>query len=154
MKPYEKLQQYWNLSSAEVSENGATEADVAALEQRYDVRLPADFRDYLVHSCPKDETAGVDWPTSWWQLDRIRNIPDEYEHPIADDVIARDAEKYIFFADFAIWCWAWAICCNDGENHGRIAIISGQEQFVAESFAQFVELYIEDGGGSKRLAAS
>ena len=59
-------------------------------------------------------------------------------------MIAKDAAKYLFFADYAIWCWAWAIACGEDENHGRVVVISGQDRFVANSFAQFVDLYIEN----------
>jgi hypothetical protein len=56
--------------------------------------------------------------TTWWSLDRIKNIVDEYPDKINDETIGRDAAKYLFFADYSIWCWAWAITCGDDENRG------------------------------------
>jgi hypothetical protein len=82
--------------------------------------------------------------TTWWSLDRIKNVANEYEHPIRNAVIARDAAKYLFFADYSIWCWAWAIACGDDENWGRVVVISGNDRIVADSFAQFVDRYIDD----------
>jgi hypothetical protein len=77
------------------------------LAQRYGVRLPDDFRDYLVHSGPANDFGFDQNFTTWWSPARIRNIVEEYEHPIRNEVIATDAAKYLFFADHAIWCWAW-----------------------------------------------
>jgi hypothetical protein len=79
-------------------------------------------------------------------LDRIKNIVDEYPHKVTYETIARDASKYLFFADYCIWCWAWAIACGDDENSGRVVVISGRDRFVADSFAQFADLYISDPG--------
>jgi hypothetical protein len=60
-------------------------------------------------------------------------------------LVARDASKYLFFADYMIWCWAWAIACGDGEHRGRVAVINGvSDRFVADSFGQFVDRYILD----------
>jgi hypothetical protein len=161
MKPYEKLQRYWRETDADMGEIETSCPQVEALEKRYGICLPEDFRDYLLHSCPKDEFSNWDDGTSWWSFDRIKNIPEELAHiadfsvggetKITDEVIARDAAKYIFFADYAIWCMAWAICCDGGPDRGRVAVISGQDRFVADDFAQFVEMYIEDKGPMKRL---
>jgi hypothetical protein len=43
-----------------------------------------------------------------------------------------------------LWCWAWAVCCSEGPNRGRIAVISDPSGFVAENFLEFVERYLRD----------
>ena len=63
---------------------------------------------------------------------------------ITDATIVRDAAKFIVFADYGIWCFAWAIDCGEDENRGRVVVISGQDRFVADSFAEFVDRFIED----------
>ena len=152
MKPYEKLQRYWRETNSEIGTVETSQPQVEALEARYSLRLPKDFKDYLLHSSPKDEMAGLDWPTSWWHFDRLRNIPEEYEHEIGNEIVAHDAAKCIFFADYAIWCSAWAICCVEGENRGKVAVIGGNpDRFVADNFAHFVEMYIEGKGASRKL---
>ena len=143
MKPYEKLQRYWRDTNAGVDTVALSEQQLEGLERKYRVRLPDDFRDYLRYSCPGNEN----WDDNlicWWPLDRIKNIVDEFQHKITDETIARDAVMYIFFADYCIWCWAWAIACGDDENRGRVACISGRDRFVADSFAEFVDLLIRD----------
>ena len=118
---------------------------VDRLEARYGIRLPDDFRDYLLHACPKDESENMDDEgTAWWPLDRLLNIPDEYPHTITDPVIAKNAAKYSFFADYLIWSWAWAIDCSEDKDRGRVAVIGGPDQFVANSFTEFVDRYVED----------
>ena len=83
--------------------------------------------------------------TAWWPLQRLKNIPDEYPHTVTDPTIAKNAPRYIFFADYMIWCWAWAIDCGDGKDRGRVAVIGGSpDRFVADSFAEFVDRYVED----------
>ena len=106
LKPYQKLQRYWRDTKAGISTVQLNPESVADLEKRYDIRLPDDFRDYLLHSCPKDGSA-YDYETTWWELDRLKNIPDEYPYAITVPAISENAAKYLFFADHAIWCWAW-----------------------------------------------
>jgi hypothetical protein len=144
VKPYQKLQRHWTDTKAGITTAPLSEEAISGLEQKYGIRLPDDFRDYLVHSCPTD-----DWPSDnnmicWWPLACIKNIVDECERRITNDTIARDAARYLFFADYSIWCWAWAIACGDDANRGRVAVISGNDVFVADSFAQFVDAYIDD----------
>ena len=122
-----------------------SQESVDRVEARYGIRFPDDFRDYLLHSCPKDDFENADDEyTAWWPLDRLKNIPDEYPHTITDPMIGKNAAKYIFFADYSIWCWAWAINCSDDKNRGRVAVIGGPDFFVADSFDEFVDRYIED----------
>src|SRR5215475_7382671 len=142
VKPYEKLGRYWG--DSEISTASRCEQIVDGLERKYGVQLPDGFRDYLIHSSPTNDFAFDQNFTTWWSLDRIRNIVEEYEHPIRNEVIARDAARYLLFADYSIWCWAWAIACGDDENRGRVAVISGDDRFVADSFSEFVDRYIND----------
>jgi hypothetical protein len=142
LKSYEKLKRYWIDTGVGVDTVALSEQQLDGLERKYGIRLPDDFRDYLLYSCP----VGENWDDNfvgWWPLDRIKNIVDEYPHKVTDE-IARDAAKYLFFADYSIWCWAWAIACGDDENRGRVACISGRDRFVADSFAEFVDLFIQD----------
>jgi hypothetical protein len=123
------------------------ERRVAELEQRYGISIPEDFRLYLLNAAPSgyymDEIG-----TAWWTLADIRNIPDECSEDMLDDqrnpAVVAEQKRYLVFADFLIWCYAWAICCSDGEHRGKIALIGAGDPFVAESFAHFVELELND----------
>jgi hypothetical protein len=143
LRAYRKLQRHWRKTRARIGTVALSSQAIRDLERRYDIKLPDDFRDFLLNSCPRDSDFDSD-NIIWWPLDRIKNIVDEYPHKITDETIASNAAKYLFFADYCIWCWAWAIACGDDENRGRVVVISGQDRFVADSFAQFVDLYIDD----------
>ena len=44
-----------------------------------------------------------------------------------------------------IWSWAWAICCEEGGDRGKVALIGGApDRIVVSSFTEFVKAYIED----------
>jgi hypothetical protein len=144
MEPYEKLQRYWTESNAPVQSCTHSEAAVAALETKYDIRIPKDFRAYLLNCCPERECDMDEALFGWWGLDRIRNIPDEYPHDLKNPLIVANSGKYLFFADYCMWCWAWAIACGDDENRGRIVVIGGDDTFISNSFAEFVDSLIAD----------
>lgn len=145
LRPYQKLHRHWRTTEARVVTAEQSEAQVSAIEERSGFQLPKDFREYLIRGSPTtDDNIDAD-NTTWWTLAWIKNIPEEYKHEISDPEIAASAGTYLFFADYSIWCWAWAIACGDDENHGRIALIGGlPDRFVAESFDEFVSLYVKD----------
>jgi hypothetical protein len=123
------------------------EAYVGALESRYGIRIPDDFRRYLLHVAPSAEATDEE-VTAWWGLGRIRSVPEEYQHEISNSAIATEAGAYLIFADYLVWCWAWAVCCSEGPNRGRVALIGGDpDGFVADSFSEFVERYLRDPAG-------
>ncbi|WP_173202848.1 SMI1/KNR4 family protein [Sphingopyxis sp. BSNA05] len=115
----EKLQLRWSASDQR-QYSGAHKTSVKLLENKYSITLPKDFREYLLKTVPASGTDLMDDDYfDWWPIDRIKNIPDEYEHSIGNPEIANSGSKYLFFADYLIWCWAWAICCDDGPNYGK-----------------------------------
>jgi cell wall assembly regulator SMI1 len=118
-------------------------AEIEALEARYGVSLPDDFREYLLGAQPAEENFDAEM-TTWWPITRIRNIPEEYKHKIRNRTVAASVSQYLFFADHSIWCWAWAIACTDDENRGKIVVIGDKDPFVATSFTDFVRRYIND----------
>lgn len=140
--PYERLLAHWAaLSYPRVIAHG--EREVASLEAHYGLVLPTDFRAYLLHACSTlDDGGQMDEWNAWWGLERIRSILEECDDqsPMS---LAADPHKTLIFADHLIWCWAWAVCCDGGQNHGRIMVI-GPDRWVADSFAEFVDRYVAD----------
>ncbi|MDZ7283651.1 hypothetical protein N4G62_16610 [Sphingomonas sanguinis] len=115
---------------------------IDALERHYAIHIPAEFRAYLAHAAPR-ETFMDDYGTQWWSLDSIRSLADECPDgspgPGLPAITAQE-DRYLVFADYLMWCCAWAICCADGPDYGRIALIGGgAEGFVAKDFRTFVE---------------
>lgn len=147
MKAHEKLLASWRAEHPpydRVLTHG--DAEVAALEVRYGVHLPPDFRDYLLNACSTADDGGLmdDQNSAWWGLDRLRSVSEEYEYPLTDDELVPERDTAIFFADHMSWAMAWAICCRAGPNYGRIFVCSDVDRFVADSFSIFVEQYLAD----------
>ncbi len=127
----------------------ATEPDAGSradeIERRYSLVLPEDFREYLLHASPRE----FHWDfqgTQWWPAGEIKNLVDECpDWPPGHPEVDEERDKYLVFADYLVWCYAWAICCSEGANRGKIAIIGGMpETFVAGSFREFLRLELAD----------
>lgn len=152
MAPYQTLQAWWSRTAAEIETKAAPEPVIAALETRYGVVLPSDFRQYLRHSVPTAENWDAE-QGNWWPIECIKNIPEEYEHPVSDPV-ARSSAKHLVFLDYSIWSWAWAISCAD-ETYGKVALIGGlPDGYVADSFAEFVDRYTTDWASVSKVPKS
>lgn len=126
---------------------------VARLEERYFILIPDDFRRYLLNVAPLADVVD-DEMTTWWSLDRVTSLPDGLAEvsilppkPSGNPDIAAEEDAYLLFADYMIWCWGWAVCCSNGPNRGRVAMIGDREGFVADSFDEFVRRYLLDPGG-------
>jgi hypothetical protein len=138
-----KLSTWWQAQGDHSLAAKPQEETVREIEQRYGVELPEDFRTYLLQSAPQDFFVDAQ-NMEWWAPGKIKNIPDEYEHPLRNSVIAARARFCLFFADFFIWAHAYAICCDRSEYRGKIAIIGGHDRFVSTNFTEFVDTYITD----------
>lgn len=141
----------WLKATSEIDCHPASVAEVAALERRYGVLLPEDFRTYLLEALPACGGNMDDAMTTWWEIDLIKNIPDEYAnsqygpHQWRNAEVAAEQDVYLFFADYCIWCAAWAINCGKGVNRGRIVLIDGvKDDFVADSFSEFVGFHLDN----------
>lgn len=144
---YAALGTHWSSTDPHLYRPNAIAADVDALEARYALRLPDDFRAYLRHAVPA-ETFMDDFGTQWWGLSDIKPLSEECLDWTTDQIgreIAREGNRYLVFSDYLLWCYAWAICCSDGPNRGRIALIGGgRDAFVAEDFRSFMRLALVD----------
>ncbi|HEX8624795.1 MAG TPA: hypothetical protein VF782_06920 [Allosphingosinicella sp.] len=118
------------------------------LEQRYGTSLPDDFKAYLTDSAPES-----DWMDNnglvWWAPERIKNLPDERgtltPPEQVNPEIEAEAGRYLVFADYLDWCYAYAVCCSDGPNRGKVALIGvSPDRLAAGSFSRFVELAESD----------
>lgn len=142
---WKKLQLRWSNSPDGRQYGGAHRTSVENLEKRYSISIPLDFREYLLTAVPGSGTGLMDDDyVDWWPIERIKNIPDEYEHEINNPEIAASASKCLFFADYLVWCWAWAICCDSGPHYRKVVVIGGNERFVADSFDAFVDMALTD----------
>jgi hypothetical protein len=147
LKPaHELLQEWWAKTSSAVTIKGSPECTVNAIESRYNVRFPENFRTFLLRAAPADD-AWDDNDVYWWDATRLKNFPDETDWAPTNLRFAKYQDQYIFFADHLIWCGAWAINCGDNEDRGYVYWFSSGEHLAARSFTEFVQLYTNNFGG-------
>ena len=141
---HQTLTQFWRTIGADINFGETSLKELSDLEEKYTIKLPHEFREYLRWACPKDVDQSDPELTTWWELERINSLEEELSGSNClekNPEIKNDAGQYIVFIDYMILCWAWAICCKPGKNYGRILQISAQNEFVANSFEEFVQSY-------------
>jgi hypothetical protein len=143
MDAHIKLKNWWAQTGADIATWRATPEAIDPIARRYDLTLPQDFHRYLAAASPTADNWD-DEMGNWWPVGRIKNIPDEYEH-VLPSFIPNEGRKFLFFLDHCIWCWAWAISCEQDATFGKVALIGGpEERFVADTFSEFVDRYTSD----------
>ena len=140
------LQRLWVGEKPRLSSGGA--AAVQAIEGRYGLSMPRDFAAYLGEAAPAGDWTD-DRGFTWWDTGRIRSLEEECgsDTPAAQRNAEIEAEPgaYLVFADFLYWCYAYAICCSEGPNRGRVALVgAAPDRFVAWSFTEFVNLAAQE----------
>lgn len=138
------LSSRWKATGDEPAKASPGDTAIQEIERRYHVTLPKDFRSYLLEIAPRDHFTDDEMVT-WWSPSKIKNIPDKISSRICNPVVAAEAEAYLFFADFLIWSSAWAICCCDGLDYGKVVSVDGvNDHFVATSFTAFAKAYVAE----------
>ena len=132
------------------TEAGQGSVTAIALENRYQIRMPDDFRAYVVRSAPR-----TDWMHEsgiiLWQPDRLQSLidvcgPATAEHRGSNKAIEVESGQYVVFADYLDWCgYGYAICCSESEHRGKVGMVgSSGDHFVADNFCHFLSLMAED----------
>ena len=121
------------------------ETEVRALEARFGLTMPASFRTYLLVACSTFDDGGeMDASdNAWWGLDRLVAVREGYDHDLRNTALTKEAPTSLIFADHMVWCMAWAICCGQGQNYGRVFVINEPARFVADDFANVVAEYVK-----------
>ena len=94
---------------------------------------------------------GNEWDdegTRWFPLADIKTVREECGDWEGESAL--DSSNLIVFADYMIWCYAWAIDCSETDDRGKIALITGDDHYVADSFDAFLERYLHDDGDLHR----
>jgi hypothetical protein len=121
----------------------ASEADIAYFEHKNGIRLPSEFRQYLL------EAAGIGIDTDtffFYGIDQLRLWADEkvsirtHAHP------STDPRHFIIFGDYLQWCYAYVIrVAGPTELIGEV-IHAGMssDSTICKSFRAFIDLYLID----------
>lgn len=146
--PHNKLISHWKSQNLRIAPGNPVES-VCEFESRNSVTLPADFRDYFLNVDGMVQSGGDDCDQggfSFWPLARLRSVPEECaQHRLAAPGI-ESPDEYFVFADYLQWSWAYAIRLTSGPLEANPVIHVGtlRPRVVADSFSQFVDLYLRD----------
>jgi hypothetical protein len=146
--PASKLINHWRSHNLAIAA-GNSEQNVRHFEFRNGVILPPDLREYFLSVDGMVQAGGQDCDPagfSFWSLARVRNVVKECAEQSVDIPDVQDQDKYFVFADYLQWSWAYAIHLGDRLSVPNPIIHVGAPamQVVAGSFAEFVELYLQD----------
>ena len=136
----ETLKQFWLLQGIKLR-RGATEKEFAAFELKYNIRLPADLREYLA------TVDGFDGSEHWMTdnevitflgLDEMKPLSEYWSPDVAD------ANNYFVFADYSLAAHVYAIrLSSDSSDSNDVVVVYDRPKKVARSFSEFVIGYLE-----------
>ncbi len=133
-KLFVALRAHWAANEVEAA-SPATPSNVAAFEQRYNVRLPSDLRQYFLTlngGILGHEGSADNELISFWRLDQV-------------EPLARVSERELFaFSDWSIDAHVYAIQLSADATAPTPIYIDGCGQLipVASTFAEFVRGYL------------
>jgi SMI1 / KNR4 family (SUKH-1) len=135
----ERLEQHWCQSKIQrnlIGSARASQQEINAFEQKYDVVLPADFREYFLRLNGIEEDSEV---FCFWPINRLRPVDLKTFNVL-------QAGQYFYFADFLVECNYYAIYLgNDPFFQNRVVIPdSSKNCIVAQTFTEFLEVYLRD----------
>jgi len=113
-----------------------TEDEIQGFEQRNNILLPADLREYFLRLNGIDMDPGL---FRFWPLSRLIQL----KSPSGSTC---ETGRYFIFADYMVGTWYYAIyLTNDSyvQNHVILPDFPGRP-VIAHSFSEFVELYLAD----------
>jgi cell wall assembly regulator SMI1 len=139
----DKLVAHW-ASQKLVASPGALPQAVRKFEANHGVILPDDLRNYFLRHDGMDQDAKG---FSFWPLARVRPAAEELAE-LSSTETPVELGGYFAFADYLVWCWAWAIRLTaDPAGSNPVIMIGtadGVPLKVASSFGEFVDLYLEN----------
>jgi hypothetical protein len=122
-------------------------ADPAALtdvESRFRVRLPSDVRAFYSRMDGTDMLDANHGLITLWPLDRWTRLDQE-----APQYAESASPAAIVFADYSLWCWAYAAEFEPAGERTTVRIVgAGAGAPIAETFREFLELIVSN---SRRL---
>lgn len=138
-----RLEEHWRESQAPTLCAPAAPEEVIRFERLHGHTLPSEFRGYLQCVNGFDQAANYqdERGFNFWPLASLSSVS-EYEggkyHFSNDD-------DYFIFCDYLDFCWAYAISLDPSTS--KVVMVGtkdGEPKTVADSFAEFVELYLKD----------
>lgn len=138
---FDRLEKFWYYSDRGVSGPKppcATAEQIAEFEERNQVVLPEDLREYFLRFNGTNGD-GDEQLFAFWQLDKLKSLSDCKSN-------LAQMDRYFLFADYMISCWEFAVYLGDGpaiQNRVIIPDFAGRP-IIASNFSDFIELYLQD----------
>jgi cell wall assembly regulator SMI1 len=127
---------------------GCPEDRLENFEKQKGVLLPADMRSsFTIVNGMRPGSPGDQDPQgfSFWPLERMRWLPEELTDQSPQGTSFPSSENFYVFADYLDWSWAYAIRLSQNTGRNQVILIGKDEpELVAESFSEFVDLYVVD----------
>jgi hypothetical protein len=130
------------------------EKRIEEFEEAHRIKLPEDFKRYLLKANGMQPGAPHDTDKNgycFWPIQRIRSAAVELQEPhhYANKIDLANPEllQYFIFADYLQWSWAFAIRISESAiETSEVFRVDGPKIIVkvANSFAEFVDLYLID----------
>ena len=124
---------------------GVTEYALQQFESNRAVKFPADLREYFAKSNGMVQRGGADTDQegfAFWPIERVGSMREVCSEAGVALPPIQSPEEYFVFADYLQWSWAYAIRLRGEEN--SVILVGAEGDVVADSFSEFVKLYIED----------
>ena len=138
----ESLKQFWLRQNIKL-QRGASETELREFEDKYNVLLPDDLKDYF---------STVDGFTDWGCDENVITFLPLVEVLPSSKTWALevpDADSYFVFADYSISCHVYMIRLRNDLSLGNPVFIAhdGNPEQIAGSFSEFVQGYLADDYG-------
>ena len=136
-----RLGHHWRAQGLEPAP-GVSADEILRFEAQAGVRLPADLRTYFETFNGLTDSAMDGELISFWPLARVRSVVAELNH---QEAVAPDGRALYCFADYSIWCNAYAVRLSDVTRAETdvVAVYSGVDLIpVASTFADFLRAYL------------
>jgi len=137
----ESLKQFWLRYDIKLR-RGASEVELREFEQKYNVLLPEDLKDYF-STVDGFADSGVDENVIYFlPLEEVVSLSEAWSRK-------PEASSYFIFADYSISCHVYAICLTNSLTLGNPVFIAYDEtpKQIAGSFTEFVRGYLADDYG-------
>ena len=137
----ESLKQFWMQQGGIKLKLGASETELLTFENKYDVRLPEDFKDYLSKVNGFDDSDVDEEFIIFLPIDEIEPLSINWSQ-------SPEAKSYFIFADWSISCHVYAIKLTKDTKFDNPIIIGFNDNKsptqIADSFSEFAQSYIKN----------
>jgi cell wall assembly regulator SMI1 len=136
----ESLRQYW-LKQGIKLKSGASEIELLAFENKYNVHLPEDLKDYFSTVNGFDDSDVDGEFITFLTLDEIESLSINWSQ-------APEAKSYFIFADYCISCHVYAIKLTKDTKFDNPVFIDFNDNKnptqIADSFSEFAQSYLKN----------